>query len=617
MRILSSVFESKDVKELGSGKLPMLCSEIREFLIKNLSSTGGHLSSNLGVVELTVALHRVYDTEKDRLVFDVGHQCYVHKILTGRREGFENLRSFGGISGFPKPCESRNDAFIAGHASNSISVALGMARARTLRGENYDVAAVLGDGALTGGLAYEGLSDAGQSSQAIVIVLNDNGMSINKSVGGVVKILSKLRVRPRYLKFKKTYRRIVGKIPPLYKLSHGIKERIKRSVLPGSMFEDMGLYYMGPIDGHDVYKIEATLKRAKELRRPVLVHVLTKKGKGYEPAERDPETYHGVNVFDPETGVCGDASEDFSFTFGEALTGLAEKDADIVAITAAMTDGTGLSGFAARFPERFFDVGIAEGHAAAMAAGLAKQGAKPVFAVYSTFLQRGFDMLLHDIALQNLHVVLAVDRAGIVGRDGETHQGVFDVAFLRSVPGMRIFCPACRAELREMLETAVCEMTGPVAIRYPKGREGLYKKSSGNSAAVIVKEGRDLTILCYGIVINEALKAGEILESSGISAEIVKLNRIKPLDYDFILSSVEKTGRFLAVEDVCSADCVGRNVLTEISARGLRPKASELLNLGNGIVTHGDVSDLFEFYKIDAKGIAAAAEKLSGNGEKT
>ena len=615
MNILGSISGSGDVKELGRAKLPLLCDEIRRFLVENVSVTGGHLSSNLGAVELTVALHRVYDSERDRIVFDVGHQSYVHKILTGRRDDFGSLRALGGLSSFPKPCESGSDAFIAGHASNSISVALGMARARSLMGEAYDVVAVIGDGALTGGLAYEGLSDAGESGEPLVLILNDNGMSIDPNVGGIVKLLGRLRMKSRYLAFKRLYRKTVGRIKPVYRVLHRIKEHIKSLVFPAvSMFEDMGLYYIGPVDGHNVERVETALRWARDLRIPVLLHVVTQKGKGYAPAEADPETYHGVGAFDPAVGVERREKNDFSRTFGETMLELAAEDPAVVAITAAMASGTGLTAFAARYPRRFFDVGIAEEHAAAMAAGMAKQGAKPVFAVYSTFLQRSYDMLIHDIALQQLHVVLAVDRAGLVGQDGETHHGTFDIAYLGSVPGMTILCPSSFAELRAMLRRAVLELDGPVAVRYPRGGEGDYRDDAGPAPTVTLRPGTDVTLVGYGILINEVLAAAGLLAEAGISAEVIKLNCVKPLDLEPVLASLARTGRLVAAEDVCAAGCVGQSVLAAAAARGMALPASRLLNMGSGIVTHGGVQALYALKGVDARGIAAAATELVRGG---
>jgi 1-deoxy-D-xylulose-5-phosphate synthase len=612
LNILSSITSPEDIKALDKELLPQLCQEIREFLIKSISKTGGHLSSNLGAVELTVAIHRVYDTSRDRLVFDVGHQSYVHKLLTGRRESFGTLRSLGGIAGFPKPVESVHDAFIAGHASNSVSVALGMARARTRQGQDYNVVALIGDGALTGGLAYEGLSDAGESGEPLVVILNDNGMSINPNVGGISKLLARQRVKPGYLSFKRTYRRIVGKIPPLYRFLHKIKERIKDILLPETMFEQMGFIYLGPVDGHDIFQMESVLRWARELKCPVLVHAKTQKGRGYSFAEENPEACHGVSPFDPEKGIPENGDECFSTVFGEALKSLALKDESICAITAAMESGTGLTAFAREFPGRFFDVGIAEGHAVSMAAGMAKQGVKPVVAVYSSFLQRSYDMLIHDVSLQRLHVVLAVDRAGLVGQDGETHHGVFDVNYFCSVPHMAVLCPSSFAELRDMLELALYRISGPAAVRYPRGGEGMYKDSTAKLPAVKLREGTDITIVSYGILINQALAAAEMLLERGITAEVVKLNLINPLDEKTVLASLERTGRLLVAEDACSAGSVGGRLMSAVAASGLVLQGARLLNLGSGIVTHGTVEELLGLNSLDARGLVAAALELVG-----
>ena len=475
---MDRIHSPEDLRALDGSELPLLCDELRGFLVTQVSRTGGHLASNLGVVELTVAIHRVFDTARDRLVFDVGHQCYVHKILTGRADRFPTLRQLGGISGFPKPCESIHDAFIAGHASNSVSVALGMARARTMLHEDYSVLALIGDGALTGGLAYEGLNNAGASGEPLIVILNDNGMSIDRNVGAMSEHLSRLRTKPEYFAFKKAYHNALSGTAAgraLYRFNHSLKTGLKKAMLPNAtMFEDMGFAYLGPVDGHDLAQLTTTLEWAREMKRPVLVHVRTQKGHGYAPAEREPWKFHGVGPFDAATGAVPPAKESFSSVFGRALTELAEEDPRVCAITAAMEDGTGLTPFAGRFPDRFFDVGIAEGHAAAMAAGLAKQGALPVFAVYSSFLQRAYDQLLHDVALSGLHVVFAVDRAGLVGADGATHHGVMDTVFLSGIPNMTVLCPASFAELRAMLRRALFEMTGPVAIRYPRGGEGAF-----------------------------------------------------------------------------------------------------------------------------------------------
>ncbi len=609
MSILESIHCSDDVKKLPESALEELCGEIRSFLIESVSKTGGHLASNLGAVELSVALHRVYDSAKDRIVFDVGHQSYVHKILTGRRERFDSLRQYGGISGFPKPCEAEDDAFVAGHASNSVSVALGMAKARSLSGQSYSVAAVIGDGAMTGGLAYEGLTNAAASGEPMVVILNDNNMSIDPNVGGTASLLQRMRVRPGYFEFKRLYREALSRTPGLYHFNHNVKEWVKTRVLPDNMLSALGMEYMGPVDGHDIRQLECVLRWAKEMQKPVLVHVLTKKGKGCPYAEEHPELYHGVGPFDPVTGEVKKSGACFSEVFGDTLCALAERDKKILAITAAMASGTGLDQFSRRFPGRFVDTGISEGHAAAMAAGMAKQGAKPVFAVYSSFLQRSFDMLIHDVSLLDLHVVFGVDRAGIVGSDGETHHGIFDLAYLGAVPGMQILCPASFAELRLQLEMAVTEMSGPVAIRYPRGGEGEYREAS-RDAEQRIREGRDLTILCCGIMVNEAAEAARLLEQRGISAEIIKINLVGENDFSLALASLEKTGRLVAAEEVCAAGCLGSRLLSQACEKGISLKGARLLNLGKGIVSHGERKLLMHDHGIDAESIAQAAETL-------
>ena len=609
MSILESISCSEDVKKLPEGSLEALCGEIRSFLIENVSKTGGHLASNLGAVELTVALHRVYDSAKDRIVFDVGHQSYVHKILTGRREAFSTLRQYGGISGFPKPCEAVDDAFVAGHASNSVSVALGMAKARTLQGQAYSVAAVIGDGAMTGGLAYEGLTNVAASGEPMVVILNDNNMSIDPNVGGTASLLQRMRVRPGYFEFKRFYREAFSHAPGLYHFNHNVKEWVKSRVLPDNMLSALGMEYMGPVDGHDIRQLECVLRWAKEMQKPVLVHVLTKKGKGCPYAEAHPELYHGVGPFDPVTGEIQKSGACFSEVFGENLCAMAERDKKIVAITAAMASGTGLDQFARRFPGRFVDAGIAEGHAVAFAAGMAKQGMTPVFAVYSSFLQRGFDMLIHDVSLQGLHVVFGVDRAGIVGSDGETHHGIFDLSYLGTVPGMQILCPASFAELREQMEMAISEMQGPVALRYPRGGEGEYQTASREEEQLI-REGSDVTIVCCGVMVNEALAAARILENRGISAEIVKINLITQKAYPVTLASLHKTGHLIAAEEVCVAGCLGSRILSQACEQNIFPLCARLLNLGKGIVAHGDRKLLMRDAGIDAESIASAAAEL-------
>lgn len=604
--------------EMTDQQARQLCQQLRVQMIQTVSKTGGHLASSLGVVEILVAVHRVFDLDVDRLVFDVGHQCYAHKLLTGRGSAMNTLRKFGGLSGFPKPHESRADAFIAGHASNSVSVALGMARARTVNKEDYSVLALIGDGALTGGLAFEGLADAGSSGEPLIVILNDNGMSITKSVGGVAAHLSQQRLKPQYLHLKKLYRSVTGKNAvgqAVYKVTHRAKKMVKDAILGYSMFEDMGFTYLGPVDGHDVSYLTRMLRYAKELNCPVLLHVKTVKGKGYTPAERQPDQFHGVGPFDVEKGlaVSKAGGVNFSSVFGETMCQLAEEKPELVAITAAMRLGTGLDEFARRYPQRFFDVGIAEGHAVAMTGGLAKQGALPVFAVYSTFLQRGYDMLIHDMALQNLHGILAVDRAGLVGEDGETHHGVFDVGFLSTVPGMQILCPASFAELRAMLRHAVCEMTGPVAIRYPRGGEGQWTQMAGVDGTTVIQDGTDVTLVAYGTMVDQVLQAAQLLEQRGHSVAVVKLNSIRPLDMGPIRRLCEQTGRLIVAEECNDSGCVGRTIISELALAGVPVKAA-LMNLGDQFVPQGSVAQLREMTGIDGAGICQKAMEVIANG---
>lgn len=616
MSILDNINSPDDIKALDKSDIPELCRELRAFLVESVSASGGHLASNLGAVELTVAIHRVYDTKKDRLVFDVGHQCYVHKIFTGRREAFKNLRRLGGISGFPKPCESEHDAFIAGHASNSISVALGMARARTLKSGKYDVLALIGDGALTGGLSYEALNDAGASGEPIVIILNDNGMSITKNVGGMARLLSHQRIKPAYYSFKLWYRRVMSKVPggkAFYRFTHKIKTLLKGAIFHCTVFEEMGFQYFGPVDGHDVEKLTNYLQWAKNLRAPALIHVTTVKGKGYSYSEQAPNDYHGVGRFDPSTGIEHQSEGTFSEIFGSALCELVEKDRRICAITAAMEAGTGLTEFASKYPNRFFDVAIAEEHAVAMAAGMAKQGLVPVVAVYSTFLQRAYDMILHDVAIQNLHVVFAVDRAGIVGEDGETHHGVFDVSYLSSVPNMTILCPASGAELKSMLEYAVKMVKGPVAVRYPRGREGVYTESAGIEPTVL-REGSDITLISYGTMINSSLRSADILSENGYSAEVIKLGQIKPLDMAPIIASVSKTGRLIVAEECVNEGSLGQKISSALAEQGVVAQGIRLVNIGSRFVPQGSMSELYRYCGIDGESVAHEALKLLEGG---
>ncbi len=599
-----------------------LCADLRSRLVEVTAQHGGHLASNLGAVELTVALHRVFNPARDRLVFDVGHQCYCHKMLTGRDGAMDTLRTFGGLSGFPKPAESVCDSFIAGHASTAVSAAVGMARARTILGKDYHVVAILGDGALSGGLAYEGLSDAGDSGEPLLVILNDNGMSITENVGGMAEYLARQRLKPQYLSFKKGYRKLMQSFSlgrHIYRVTHRVKTAVKETLLPCSLFEDMGFTYLGPVDGHDVKALTRLLTYAKDLPGPVLLHVRTVKGKGYAPAEAEPDRFHGVGQFDPATGSpLKPSGANFSSVFGETLCGLAAEDEKLCAVTAAMCPGTGLTQFAKKYPRRFFDVGIAEGHAVTMCAGMAKQGITPVFAVYSSFLQRAYDMLLHDVALQGLHVVFCVDRAGLVGEDGETHHGVFDVAFLTTVPGMTVLAPASFAELRSMLQYAVKEVKGPVAIRYPRGGEGAYTADSGLEPMVILREGGDVTLAGYGTQTGALLEAAERLEKEHIKAEIVKLNCLTPPSWGPLFDSVEKTGNLWFYEECMDAGCVGRRVAADLAVAGVRTRYIALRNLGTRVPPQGTVAQLRWMNNLDAESIfrqvmeVMAREKAAG-----
>ena len=612
--ILERIHGPADVKALDRAETQRLCEELHTFLLRSVAKTGGHLASNLGAVELTVAIHRVFDTSRDRLVFDVGHQCYAHKALTGRMEQFPTLRQYGGLSGFPKPNESVHDAFVAGHASNSVSVALGMARARTLLGEDYSVLALIGDGALSGGLAYEGLNNAGASGEPLIVILNDNGMSISRNVGAMSKHLSRLRTKPAYYEFKKAYNRALGANPvgrALRDFNHQIKTGVKNTLLPNAtLFEDMGFTYVGPIDGHNEEQVEEALRWAKELNCPVLLHVRTVKGKGYVPAEREPGKWHGVGPFDVLTGKMKESGESFSSVFGDTLCELAAEDQRVCAITAAMEDGTGLTEFAARYPKRFFDVGIAEAQAAAMAAGMAKQGLIPVFAVYSTFLQRAYDQLIHDTALSNLHVVFAVDRAGFVGADGETHHGIFDATFLSDIPNMTVLCPASFAELRAMLRRAVFEIDGPVAIRYPRGGEERYHEDSGDGAFAELRTGGDVTLCAYGTMIDPVLDAAELLAKDGVAARVIKVNRISPFVDADVRRTFAGTKKLIVAEECASVGCVGQRLAAILTEEGTPLEKLYLCNLNKNFPPHGDTKRLREQFHLDAGSIAAKAREV-------
>ena len=617
LSILERINSRNDLLQLNDQERILLCGEIRDFLIEHVSQTGGHLAGNLGVVELSVAIETVYNTMEDRLVFDVGHQSYVHKLLTGRRADFAHLRQYGGIAGFPKPSESDADAFVAGHASSSVSIALGMARARTLQKQNYDVIALIGDGACTGGMAYEGLNDAAVSGEPMVVILNDNEMSIGKNVGGISRYLSRLRSSNNYLGAKRVYRQVLKKIPGgdvLYHSTSNLKNRVKQFLLKTSIFENMGFTYLGPADGHDLPGLISLLTTAKELREPVLVHVVTKKGCGYPFAEADPAKFHGIGAFDPATGKkLAPKVKTFSDSFGEAIEELAENNEKICAITAAMPGGTGLLGFLKRFPDRIFDVGIAEEHAVSMAGGLAKQGMIPVVALYSTFLQRGYDQILQDIALLQLHVVLAIDRAGLVGDDGPTHHGVFDVGFLRRVPGMRILNPASLAEQQDMLRWAVEAYQGPVAIRYPRGTDGSYHGSdwSGLDGELVKchRTGKDVTILTYGNLLDNAMDAAELLSEAGIEATVLRLLMVSDLEADRILEKFSENPVGILLEEVCSGSGIRESLGWELHQR--KPECRLYgMDLGKDFVPHGSLKALHRHCGLDAKAIAEYAKEV-------
>ena len=615
MSILENIQSHQDLAQLNAQQRQSLCQEIREFLIENVSKTGGHVASNLGVVELTVAIETVYDTQKDRLVFDVGHQSYIHKLLTGRQEQFCSLRQFGGMAGFPKPSESNADAFIAGHASSSVSIALGMARARTLCGDNYNVIAMMGDGAATGGMAYEGLSDAAVSGEPLVVILNDNAMSIDRNVGGMASHLRQLRIKEKYLSTKMRYRKGLSKVPGgqwLYRLTRNLKDRLRRMLIPTTIFENMGFTYLGPVDGHDVENLIHLLRTAKEIRRPVLLHVLTQKGRGYGPAQEHPKLFHGIGKFDPVTGVPEKSSApSFSDAFGETMVALGQENERLCAITAAMPGGTGLLPFQKQYPKRTFDVGIAEEHAVSMAGGLAKQGMVPVVALYSTFLQRAYDQILQDICMQNLHVIFAIDRAGLVGEDGETHHGIYDVGFLRHAPGLRILCPGSRQELRAMLRWAVMEQDGPVAIRYPRGGDKDYVGCAWNAEDMLCchRTGKDATILTYGLLLSNALKAAEILAQQGIQASVIRLMAVQPLPVEQILAQLNKNAPVILLEET-GGNCGIRDAL----AYELRKACPELkvrgLDLGCRYIQHGAVDMLHSYYGMDARSIAKFVQEV-------
>ena len=632
--MLDKINFPNDLKELDFNELDKLAAQIREFLINHISQTGGHIASNLGIVELTLALHKSFNTPIDRIIWDVGHQAYVHKILTGRKDKFENLRKLNGLAGFPKVSESCHDCFNTGHSSTSISAALGIAKARDIKNEDYSVLAVIGDGALTGGMAFEGLNDAGQSSTNLIVVLNDNEMSIGKNVGGLSRYFNKIRTEPVYFKLKKDVELILNKTS-LGKIAARMLQRAKGTIkyilTPGIVFEELGFKYLGPIDGHNISELVDVFNRAKKIKGPVFIHVCTQKGKGYSFAEKNPDEYHGISPFEIETGeVKVHNGPSYSEIFGQELLKLAQNDNDIVAITAAMLHGTGLSKFSNIFPKRFFDVGIAEQHAITFAAGLASNGLKPVVAIYSSFLQRAYDQILHDVALQKLHVVIGIDRAGITGEDGETHQGLYDICFLRHIPNMTLLAPIDYNEFRDMLEFAIVKHSGPIAIRYPRG-SGLNNiletiNFNGKNAdtksivinntaenkdnkygielgkGLIVKEGKDITIAALGNMFGTALKIADKLEKNGISVELINPRFIKPLDKNLILNSIAKTGKLVTIEDGVILGGFGSSIIELVNDSSLNIK-TKIFGFPDEPIPQGSRDSLFKKYKMDAESL--------------
>ena len=617
MNILSKTNTPEDLKKLSISEKQELATELRKLVIQTVSKTGGHLASNLGVVELTIALHSVFDMPKDKIVWDVGHQTYVHKILTGRKDKISTIRSFNGLAGFPKSSESEYDSFNTGHSSTSISAALGMARARDIKKEHHSVIAVIGDGALTGGMALEALNDAGSSKTNLIVILNDNEMSIAKNVGGISQFLTRIRTRKLYNKSDKYIKKMVLRIPKIgnriIKFVRKIKYGIKQMIIPNMLFEDLGFKYLGPVDGHSIENLESILKKAKELDGPILIHTLTKKGKGYRPAEENPDKFHSTSPFDIETGNSVQSKkDDYSKVFGKKLVELAKTDKNIVAITAAMRDGTGLTEFAREFPDRFFDVGIAEQHALTMAAGLAKGGLKPVVSIYSSFYQRAFDQAIDDICMQNLPVVMCVDRAGIVGNDGETHQGLLDMAFFRLIPSVTIMAPKDFKELEMMIEFAI-GLNKPVVIRYPRGGEGKKKFAEHNEIELgkceeIVENrfknvDKCVTIVAVGNMVERAVEVAEMLEKDNIGAEIINTRFIKPIDAKTIIEKIQKTGNCITIEDGTIASGLGTIVKELIVDNNLKDIQFKAFAYPDKFIEHGNVGELEKKYKMDAQSI--------------
>ena len=609
--MLEKINKTGDIKKLNIDEQKMLAEEIRKYILEIVSNNGGHLASNLGVVELTIALHSVFDLPEDKIVWDVGHQTYIHKILTGRKEQLKTIRKLDGLAGFPKTNESDTDCFNTGHSSTSISAALGMARARDIEGKNNNVVAVIGDGALTGGMALEALNDAGCSQARLTVILNDNEMSISKNIGGINMLLSKLRTKRSYTKSNVSMKNIINKIPvvgkPFVKTVQRVKRSIKQLIIPKMYFEDIGFRYLGPVDGHNLEELERMLTISKQLEGPVLIHVLTKKGKGYEIAEKNPDKFHATAPFDIKTGKTKTKKDkDYSKVFGDKLIELANKNEKIVAITAAMKDGTGLKEFANKFPQRFFDVGIAEQHALCLAAGMASQGVIPVVPIYSSFYQRAYDQVIHDIALQNLPVIMCVDRAGIVGADGETHQGTLDMSFFRLVPNLTIMAPKDFKELEDMLEYAV-NLKKPVVIRYPRGGESKEKfekhEKIREGKAEILKQGKDISIIAIGKTVSRAIEVAKILEKEKIEAEVINARFLKPLDIETIRKSIEKTKNVITIEDGTIINGLGTAIKELIIDENIENVKIKSYAYPDEFIKHGSVEELEKIYNQDAKSI--------------
>jgi len=619
--ILRTINGPEDLKQLSNGELERLAAEIRGLLLETVSRTGGHLAPNLGVVELTLALHSVFDSPKDQLIWDVGHQSYVHKIITGRWKNFGTLRQYNGLSGFPKPEESPHDVFTTGHSSTSISAAVGMAKARDLAGETYKVVAVIGDGSMTGGMAFEALNHLGQLQTDLIIVLNDNEMSISKNVGALSRYLTRLRVNPRIRKIKTEVQELLRKIPRVGKPTVSYLEKLEDSlsylVIPGVFFEELGITYLGPINGHNLIDLKRGLNTAKDLRGPVLVHVLTTKGKGYILAEHNPQKFHGTGPFNPTDGqkLDGALSPGYTEVFGETILAMARKNKKIVAITAAMTEGTGLLRFSKELPDRFFDVGIAEEHAVTMAAGLAKKGFRPVVSVYSTFLQRAYDQIVHDVCLQNLPVLFMLDRAGLVGPDGPTHHGVFDFSFLRHIPNLTLMAPKDETEFQEMFFTAL-HLSGPAAIRYPK-REGMgrrepvpYRNLPVGKGEILIK-GDEVALIAIGAMVKSSLAAAARLKEYGYRCTVVNARFVKPLDEEMLLELAKTHSHLFTIEENAAAGGFGSAVAELLFAKGLNKVNLKILGIPDRFITHGSNEILLGLCGLDAEGICRSVLQLN------